>query len=63
METLKQLRNRAAKHGLRIRKNENGFMVVDARINGVVSYPNSLPLEEIEKWLDDFENANEDDNN
>ena len=58
MQTLEQLRRRARKHGLLIHKytrGEDAFIIVDARINGVVSYPIPLTLEQVEEWFDDYE--------
>ena len=57
MKDVNQLKYRAYLHGLRIRKNGEGYMVVDPRTNAVVSYPQSMPLDALEKWLDEYENA------
>lgn len=49
--TLEQLRCRAKKHGLLIRKYERGedsYVLVDAKTNCVASYPIPLTLEQVE---------------
>lgn len=53
--TLEQLRRKAKKHGLLIRKYERGenlYLLVDARTNCVASYPTPLTIEQVEQWLD-----------
>ena len=58
MQTLEQLRRRAKKHGLTIRKAERGedsFMLVDMKTNAVANYPTALSLAGIEDWLDDLD--------
>ena len=54
MSEINQLKRLAEKHGLKIRKNGEGYMVVDPRTNAVVSYPQSMPLDAIEQWLDEY---------
>ena len=54
MSEINQLKRLAEKHGLRIRKNGEGYMVVDPRTNAVVSYPQSMPLDAIEQWLVEY---------
>ena len=60
MKDVNQLKYRAYLHGLRIRKNGEGYMVVDPLTNTVVSYPQSMPLDAIEQWLDEYEQRKED---
>ena len=59
MQTLEQLRRRAKKHGLTIRKvfrgDDDSYCLVDMRTNAVVSYPTELPLARIEQWLDELD--------
>ena len=54
MKNVNQLKRLANKHDLRIRKNGEGYMVVDTRTNAVVSYPQSMPLDAIEAWLVEY---------
>lgn len=56
--TLNQLKARAQKHGMTIRKYERGednsFALVDFRLNDVAT-PAPMALAQIEMWLDDLE--------
>ena len=60
---LVQLKTRAFKHGLAIRKlrrgDEDSYCVVDMRTNAVVSYPTEMPLAAIEQWLDEMNDETE----
>lgn len=56
---LAQLKTRAYKHGLAIRKLKRGdddsYCVVDMRRNVTVSCPTEMPLAGIAQWLDAYE--------
>ena len=60
MQTLNQLKRRAAKHDMTIRKNGEDYMIVDIHTNGLLSHPQSISLKAVEEWLDDLENQSED---
>lgn len=55
------LESRAKNHGLKIRKckrDEDSFILVDIAANTVTA-PAPMTLEQVEKWLDDLDNAAE----
>ena len=58
METLEQLRRRAKKRGLAIRKNTayagRFYFIADVETNSVVS-PEMMTLADVKAWLDDDE--------
>lgn len=51
---IRQLRRRAQRHGLLIRKNRDGYILVDSNTNGL-SAPGPMSLEQVGLWLDDLE--------
>ena len=57
--TVGQLKYRAKKHGMTIRKYRRGaedeYMLIDIRLN-VVAAPAPMTLAQIELWLDDLDN-------
>ena len=59
MQTLRQLKKRALKRDMLIRKlvrgDEDSYCVVDMRKNVAVSYPYEMSLAGIEQWLDELE--------
>lgn len=55
--TLNQLKTRANKHGLTIRKyerNEDSYMLVDVSYNAIAA-PAPMTLAQVELWLDDLD--------
>lgn len=60
--TLEQLKTRAKKHDLTIRKYQRGekdsYMLVDAVYNAVVA-PAPMTIEQVEMWLDDLDNQDD----
>lgn len=59
--SITELKKRAVKRGLMIRKYERGedsYALVDARLNVVVA-PAPMTLEQVEQWLDDLDNQDD----
>lgn len=53
--TLNQLKTRAARHDLMIRKDGHGdYLLVDIQTNGLAA-PGPMTLDQVEAWLDDLD--------